>query len=266
MLVNSSDLKGLTIRATDGDLGTVEQFYFDDQNWTIRYLVVDTGGWLSGRRVLISPYSVWRPSWHEKRLDVSLTKSQVEQSPNIDTHKPVNRQHESTYLDYYGYPSYWGGPYLWGPAPYPMAPPPIPTTITGAVPERSGGQSQDSHLRMSDEVAGYHIEATDGEIGHVTRFVIDDQAWAIRYLEVSTKNWWPGKNVLVSPAWVKKVSWPESKVYVAVSRDSIQTSPDYEASMPIDREYETRLYSHYGEPPYWLLEAKQKPALMTSGV
>ena len=119
MLTNATHLKGLVIRATDGELGTVDQFYFDDETWAIRYLTVETGGWLGGRRVLISPISVVHTDWQAKRLDVALTKKQVENSPDIDTHQPVSRQHEAAYLGYYGYPYYWGGPYLWGPAFYP---------------------------------------------------------------------------------------------------------------------------------------------------
>ena len=119
MLRNSAHLKGFTIRATDGELGTVDQFYFDDETWAIRYLVVETGGWLGGRQVLISPISVVHADWEAERLDVALTKKQVENSPNIDTHQPVSRQHEAEYYGYYGYPYYWGGPYLWGPAFYP---------------------------------------------------------------------------------------------------------------------------------------------------
>ena len=73
-------------------------------------------------------------------------------------------------------------------------------------------------------VTGYHIEATDGEIGHVDGFVVDDEAWAIRYIEVATRNWWPGKKVLVSPAWIERVSWPDSKVYAGLSREAIKSA------------------------------------------
>jgi hypothetical protein len=142
MLTNATHLKGLVIRATDGELGTVDQFYFDDETWAIRYLTVETGGWLGGRRVLISPFSVVHTDWQAKRLDVALTKKQVENSPDIDTHQPVSRQHEAAYLGYYGYPYYWGGPYLWGPAFYPA------------------GLASDNCLRGSD--GGEDPERVDG--------------------------------------------------------------------------------------------------------
>jgi hypothetical protein len=182
--------------------------------------MVDTGGWLGGRRVLISPMSVTRMDWDNARLDVALTKAQVEHSPDVDTHKPVSRQHEAAYLGYYGYPYYWGGPYLWGPAAYPAGLATPPTASTEAMAERIRRESKDSHLRSTEAVTGYNIEAADGEIGHVDGFIVDDEAWAIRYIEVPTRNWWPGKKVLVSPLWIERVSWTNSKVDVGLSREA----------------------------------------------
>jgi hypothetical protein len=266
MLTNAAYLKGLAIRATDGELGTVDEFYFDDETWAIRYLTVETGGWLGGRKVLISPFSVVSTDLLDKRLDVALTKKQVENSPDIDTHLPVSRLHEAAYLGYYGYPTYWDGPYLWGPAYYPAGLA-IPTTASNqAMADTLRRESTDSHLRSSEAVTGYHIEAADGEIGHVDGFVVDDKAWAIRYIEVATRNWWPGKKVLVSPAWTERVSWTDSKVYVGLTREVIKTGPEYSDSAPITREYENRLYFHYGRPPYWLQEAEHQFSHSLSGV
>lgn len=266
MLTKTSQLKGFAIHATDGELGTVDEFYFDDETWAIRYLTVQTGGWLGGREVLISPISVVNTDWQGRRLDVALTKRQVEYSPDIDTHKPVSRQHEAAYLGYYGYPYYWGGPYLWGPAFYPAGLAVSEKASTEAVAERVRRESADSHLRSTESVSDHYIEAADGELGHVEGFVIDTQAWAIRYIEVATRNWWPGKKVLVSPAWVERVSWTDSKVYLGLTRDAIQNAPEYVESMPITREYENSLYFHYGRPPYWLQEAEHRSPLSRSGV
>ena len=246
MLRNSNELKGMTIHATDGKLGTASEFYFDDEAWTIRYLTVDTGGWLSGRAVLISPYSILRMDMEARRLDVALTKKQVEGSPSIDTQKPVSRQHEASYLNYYGYPYYWGGADLWGPGYYPSG------LVVPTQNPRMEEQSMDSHLRSSEAVEGYHIEAIDGEIGAVNGFIVDDEAWAIRYIEAVTRNWWPGKDVLFSPAWIKRVSWAESKVHVGLTREAIKSCPEYIESRPITRDYENEVHLHYGGPPYWL--------------
>ena len=266
MLKNAKHMKGFVVRAADGDLGTVDQLYFDDETWAIRYFTVETGGWLGGRQVLISPFSVLTTEWHARQLVVSLTKKQVEESPNIDTHKPVSRQYEAEYLSYYGYPYYWSGPSLWGPSLYPegLA---FPTTAAAEVMADSiGREPTDSHLRSTGAVTGYHLEATDGEIGHVNGFVVDDETWAIRYLEIGTRNWWPGKKVLLSPAWIDRVSWMESSVYAGLSREAIENAPEYIESLPVTREYESRLYSHYGRPPYWLGQAEHRPSSTLSTV
>jgi hypothetical protein len=251
MLTNASFLKGLVIHAIDGEIGTVDQFLFDDVTFAIRYFTVETGGWLSGRQVLISPFSIIRADWQANRLDVALTKTQVENSPDIDTHLPVSRQHEEAFLGYYGYPYYWGGPYLWGPAFYPVGVGlPTPGTLSPPASQPTAAPP-DSHLRSSGEVTGYTIEATDGEFGHVDGFVVDDQDWAIRYIEVATRNWLPGKKVLLSPEWIGQVSWFDRKVSVALQKGAIESAPEYLMSRPITREYESKLYLHYGRPQYW---------------
>jgi hypothetical protein len=254
MLRSTNELNGYTIHATDGDIGEVVQFYFDDERWTIRYLVAHTGGWLMGRRVLISPAALGRVDWDSHRVHVNMTKERVENSPSIDTDRPVSRQHETDYYNYYGYPYYWSGPYVWGPVPYPAYPPVPPEGAAGSV-ERDVAQAprqdDDVHLRSTQEVTNYYIEASDGDIGHVEDFLIDDESWTIRYVAVDTRNWWPGKKVLVSPEWIRSVSWSDSRVYVELTRDKIKNAPEYNPSLPLSRDYETRLYKHYGRSEYW---------------
>jgi hypothetical protein len=259
-------LKGAVIRATDGEIGTMDQFYFDDETWAIRCLTVQTGKWLSERQVLISPLSVVHSDWQTNRIDVALTKEQVKNSPDIDTHQPVSRQHEAAFFGYYGYPYYWEGTNLWGPAFYPADLAVAATAAKQVTAESIRKESPDSHLRSNKAVTGYHIEATDGQIGHLDGFVADDEAWAIRYIEVATQNWWPGKKVLVSPSWIERVSWEESKVYVGLSLEAIRSGPEYVDSMPIAREYENRLFSHFGRRPYWLDQAERKPSFFLRAV
>jgi hypothetical protein len=259
-MINNKHLKDFAIRAKDGELGTVVDLYFDDETWAIRYLVVDTGKWLSGRRVLISPMSVVHIDWNAKRLDVELTVEDVQHSPAIDTHRPVSRRHEAEYLGYYGYPYYWTGPYLWGPAFYPAGWAGSANASTETMAERVQKESSESHLRSTGAVTGYRIEATDGHIGHVDGFVVDDMAWAVRYVEVATRNWLPGKKVLVSPAWITRVSWADSTVYTGLSREAIKDGPEYIESRSITRDYENHLYLHHGRPPYWLHDAKRTHA------
>jgi hypothetical protein len=258
MLTNTKNLKGLAIHASDGVLGTVDQIWFDDESWGLRYLTADTG-WLGGRTVLISPISIVRVDWPTRQIHVALSKKQVANSPDINTHEPVSRQHEAAFYGYYGYPYYWGGSSLWGPAFFPAG-----LAIPASCPPDTSAadiakESVDSHLRIADAVAGYHIQAKDGEIGHVDGFLMDDHTWAIRYIEIATRNWWPGKKVLVSPAWVERVSWSDAAVSIALSRETIQSGPEYVDSTPVTREYEQLLYRHYGLPPYWLHEDGQKP-------
>jgi hypothetical protein len=254
MLMNATQLEGFVIRATDGEIGHVEQLYFDDETWAIRYLTVKTGGWLEGREVLISPVSVIATDWQGKHIDVLLTKAQVEASPNIDTHRPVSRQDEAAYLGYYGYPYYWGF--------YPMGlAEPAGNFQSELLADRIRRESTDSHLRCIEAVTGYRIEASDGEIGHVDGFVLGDETWAIRYMEVATRNWLPGKKVLVAPSWIQRVSWSDSTVFVGLSCKAIQTAPEFDKAAPITRDYEDRLYAHYGLPPYWQQHGHLEPAL-----
>jgi PRC-barrel domain protein len=253
MLRSMNRLEGFTIGATDGDIGKVKGFLFDDASFTVRYVVVDTGGWLAERKVLISPISLGAIDWKQGRITATLTKAQVEECPEIETDQPTWRQSEADYFSYYGYPPYWTGPYLWGPSPYPG--PMQPEASRALERERPWNwetrEADDSSLRDSSEVIGYYIQATDGDLGHVEDFLVDDQSWTIRYMIVDTRNWLPGKKMLVSPQWIERVDWNDEKVYVSLTREQIQNSPEYDPSRPVEREYETQLYGHYGRPTYW---------------
>lgn len=254
MLRSVSELKGCTIGALDGEVGKVEELFFDDEAWGVRYLVVKAGTWLTGREVLISPFSVKRADLGTRVIEVSLTREQVKNSPPVDTHKPVSRQHERDYLGYYGYPPYWGGSYLWGVTAFPLVEPvspvsPVERELTARM---EAEQAEDSRLRSTDDVKGYHIQAIDDSIGHVEDFLFDDEAWAIRYLVVDTTNWWPGgKKVLVATQWISSIAWPDRKVYTKLTRDDVKRSPEYDDTAVVSREYEARLHDFYGRPGYW---------------
>ncbi len=252
MLRSVNHLTGFTIGATDGDIGQVEAFYFDDACFTIRHLVVDTGSWLSGRKVLVSPRALRDIDWDDRRINAALTKARVEKSPDIDTDRPVSRQQEIEYYRYYGYPSYWSGPYLWGGSPFPVMSPGRSATFEHERRwEWGSGESGDPHLRSSAAVIGYHIAGTDGDMGHVEDFLVDDETWSIRYMVVDTSNWWFGRKVLVSSEWITRVDWNESLLHVDLTREKIKNSPEYDPSGHVQREYETRLHDHYGRPGYW---------------
>lgn len=256
MLIHLDDLQGASIRAIDGEFGVANDFYFDDEHWTVRYLVVETGGWLDSREVLVTPFSIGVPNLAEKVIPVTITREQVAGSPNIDTDQPVSRQHESDYLAYYGYPAYWGGAGLWGGEPFPGMQSGMGSLAEAAMVDRrtqteladaSARQhkNDDPHLRSCANVVGYHIKASDGEIGHVAGYLVDDQSWAIRYLVVDTRNWWPGQKVLIPPEWIGAVNWEDATVGVELSRASVKAAPAFDPSALPSLEQEATIHRHY---------------------
>lgn len=252
MLHSAKELKGLKIAATDGELGTVDDLFFDDEHWTIRYLVVDTGGWITGRDVLIPINALMEGDWVNETIRVNLTKRQIETSPGVSTDAPVSRQNETSLYQHYGYPYYWNGPNLWGTMVFPVAlaqaPTPDPEMRYGDTRLAEDRPSGDPHLRSIKEVTGYKIHATDDTVGHVEDFLVDDKDWSIRLMVVDTKNWLPGKDVLISPQRIADVNWGEQKVKVDASRDAIENSPEYEPANPPPFGSKYDLYRRFGTP------------------
>ncbi|MBF0408087.1 MAG: PRC-barrel domain-containing protein [Candidatus Riflebacteria bacterium] len=252
MLTKVKTLKGYTLNSRDGEIGAAREFFFDDQNWVIRYLVADTGNWLTGRQVLISPYALTAVSKEKQQITVDLTKKQIETSPALETDKPVSRQFEDAYYAFYGWPMYWTGPHMWGP--YPS----IVRDREKLKKSIRGEKAWDPHLRSTHDVSGHYIQALEGELGHVDDFIIDDETWAIRYLVIDTQNWWPGKKVMVSPQWIDRISWSESKVFINLSRDAIKIAPEYSEESLITRDYESALHKYYNKEVYWHEKSTQK--------
>jgi hypothetical protein len=246
MLYSAKTLKGYKLHSLDGEIGKVKEFYFDDHHWAVRYLIADTGDWLTGKQVLISPHALIAVNQDEKYISVNLTKKQIEDAPPLDSDKPVSRQFEESYYGYYGWPVYWGGPYMWGPYPY------IIHNNEKRIETPKSDKAWDPNLRSTLDVTDHAIQAADGEIGHVDDFIIDDDTWAIRYLVIDTRNWWPGKKILISPQWIESVSWKESKVTVNLLRESIKQSPEYTEETLLTREYEDGLHKHYNRQGYWI--------------
>ncbi len=263
MLRSLKDLESCAIGATDGPIGEVKDLYFDDHAWVVRYLVVETGTWLSSRQVLLSPMSISNPDWGNRLLKVRVSQEQVRKSPDIDARKPVSRQHEADFMGYYGYANYWGGTGLWGDGLYPYAllpgSPAFGMSVEGQERERAAyardmkarHRHDDPHLRSCKAVSGYRIHASDGEIGHVQDLLVDEDTWAIRYMVVNTSNWWVGHKVLVAPQWVSGMHWSDESVNVDLSRAQIQGAPVFEGTEALNRQGEIGLYSHYGRAGYW---------------
>jgi hypothetical protein len=246
MLRSVNNLEGFTLGARDGEIGSVYSLIFESGSWAIRYFIVDTGRWLPGRKVLISPDALERPDWQDRVFHVNLTKEQVRNAPDVDMDMPVSRQRELELRRYYGWTPYWGPVHGLGTVPesYPQTQPEPETAILVESPG-------ESNLRSTREIRGYHIHATDGQIGHVEDFIVSDQEWIIRYLVVDTRNWLPGKSVLISPEWVRDIDWEQHEVWVDVPRQTIENSPPYDPAAPVNRDYEDRMYDYYGRPKYW---------------
>lgn len=233
MLHSAKELFAVTLSASDGDAGTIKDIYIDDREWTIRYLVVDTGGWISGRTVLISPHAITQKDWASQTLHAGLSRKQVEECPAVDTHMTLSRQHEKEYHDYYGYPYYWNGPYLWGYAPLPAVSPQDdaanesdPAAAERRDMQRNGG---DSHLLSVSSISGYAMQAKHGEpVGHVEDFLYDGVDWSIRLLAIDTSAWWPGREVLIPPSLISHVDWEAKAFTASVSREEIENSQAYE--------------------------------------
>jgi uncharacterized protein YrrD len=236
-------LFGFTMGATDGDLGEVTDVYFDDQRWTLRYMVVATGRWLHGRKVLISPLSVSGISWDDGVIDLSISHQQVRDIPGIDTDRPVSRQHEIAFHNHYAYTNYWEGSNPWGLGTYTLP-------WVGASPDAALSPPQsfdevvrrrrfdcdhptgDCHLRSGKQVIGYEVMATDGPVGTVGDFVFDDSNWAIRHASVTIRRWLYGRQVLLPPESIAGVSWPEHEVYVDLAREAVEALPEYDPGLP----------------------------------
>ncbi len=255
MLRSMKNMEDYSIGATNGIIGHVQDFYFDDESWVIRYLVVETDEGQGQRSVLISPIAIGRPNWAEKILPVSLTKQQVKSSPDIDTDKPVSSQQEMGYLGYYGYGTYWGGGGLWGAGLY-------PDILQGGRQQGSANgnlarhQHEDPHLRSGNAVMRYYVHASDGDMGHVQGFLVDEKTWAIRYIIVNTSNWWLGHQVLIAPQWIVGVNWAECTVSLDLKRQEIKSAPPYDPTQPVNREHELQMHAHHGRAGYWTSEGK----------
>jgi len=256
MLQNAKELQGYTIRTRDGDIGSVYAFYFDDAEWCIRYIVVDTTTWWSNRRVLfsrtamelnkrvlISPTAVELADIKQRILSVDLTQQQVQDSPNIDAEKPVSRQQEIALHTHYNWPAYWT---MLDPivaqalVARPGGSPVLPPSAAPLEPLPAG----DPHLRSSRAVTGYAVQASDGCIGHVEDVIIDNDTWHIRYIMVDTQNWLPGRKVLISPMSIREVNWTDSQVHVEMTQEQISDSPEWDPESALNHEYEAQLHDH----------------------
>jgi hypothetical protein len=248
MFHTAKQLKGCSLLALDGAIGRVKDLWFDTTLWTLRYFVVDPGKWAKHHHVLISPESIQAPEWHKNALPVDLTREQIRTSPGLETDQPVSRQYEAAMRKHYGWPVYWSAPYA---SALPGIPPPDAAAIPAPPPTEAVDKTElegDPHLFSVNAVTGHHVMAIDGEIGHVEEFLFDEHAWGVRYLVVATRNWWPGKKVILSPWWASKLNWPERQIHMSLTREAIKASPPYDPEKTLTMEDVGELHDYYRRP------------------
>ena len=238
------DMQGYRIYATDGEIGDLGDFLFDDEKWVLRHFVVD----MNGREVLLSPIAFAGANWDARIMNVNLTLEQIQNSPDIDTDLPISRKMETEYYDFYGWPYYWGGVYTSAGGIYPYQ-----AGVMGAValepedklPEQKEFTDDEIHLRSADEVIGYHVEAMDGGIGKVVDFIINDADFGVQFVVIDTEPLWFGGKVLLPTDRINSVSWPGRIITLNAARDEVKAAPNWDHAKPVCREYADCIQQHY---------------------
>lgn len=253
MLRSLNELLGYELMAKDGQMGKVEDFFFNDEDWMIRYLVVDTGPWIFGRKVLISPDALLQPVWTSETFPVTLTREEVRTSPDIDVAKPVSREYEEKLHEHYRWPSYWSmSPSGFGGPMY------IPPNLINRDKTIQDDEIK-SHLRSVTEVFSYRVDAIEGEVGSVKDFIIDDETWQVHYMNVDISKWLESdKQILVALDWIRRIDVSGNKVFIDLTQDAVKYSPKFDATLPVNRQYEEVIYDYYGRPKYWQVMEKSE--------
>lgn len=244
---NLDSLKGFELGAQDGNIGKCKDFLFDDKVWVIRYLVANTRKWLPGRKVLISPISVGTVDSLRQIVNVSLSRDQIKNGPALDSDAPVSRQYETFFNRYFDWSDYWQGSGMWGEYSYPRS-----MKIEKDLLDIEQDPKAGPNLRSTEEVSGYRIHARDDDIGHVEDYLIEEDSWAIRYLVIDTSNWIPGsKRVIVNPNWVDAVDWADRSLELRMTKEQVESSPQYDPQVGLNRDHEKAVFDHYNYPYYW---------------
>ncbi|WP_078553010.1 PRC-barrel domain-containing protein [Bacillus alkalicellulosilyticus] len=257
MLFYSASLAQYSIEAKDGSIGKVEDVYFDEENWTIRYLVVNTNPWLPGRKVLITPISIEKVDTLLRQVYVDLTKEQVKESPDADTEKPVSKKFERKLLDYYGYPYYWHGQGVWGGQPSPRLLMNVPQYAGMRDGHNEDDDSSDDRIlhsgkELTGSFNGYSIRTKGESFGQVVDFIIEDETWKVRYFLVEMKKWMPSKEVILSPNWIESIVWENKEIQMGITKEQVEQAPEFiKNKTELDKEYERSLFGYYNRQYDW---------------
>lgn len=256
MLRSLKEITGYTLQETDDVIGTCKDFLFDDALWVIRYMVADTGTWFKHHEVLITPTSMEQPDWRTERIPVNLSRKQIEESPPLDAHAPLSREYEITYHEHFEIPFYWLGadfregiPNKDG-AVEPVEDLPI-DDLEDQADEQQPSDIEEGSLRRAIEIMTYGVIASDGDVGRVEDLIVDDTNWVIQHLIIDTGNIIPGKKIMLDTSCIESVSWEEATLQLDLTKTEIEQSRVYDATEPVNREHEVRLYDYHGRPRYW---------------
>ena len=242
MLRSLKELLSYELLAKDGLMGKVDNFLLSDEDWRVHYLVVDTGPWILGRKVLISVAALGQPVWASETFPVNLTRDQVKNSPDVDTAKPISRKYEERLHQHYNWPTYWD---------MDTAIPGRPTRIPLHVFVGHENKNE-TYLRSVKELLGYGMNAMDGEVGKVLDFIVEDDDWQIQHMVVdASKLTDSDKQVLVAMDWVEKIDVAKKEIFIDLSQNAIEHGPEFDPNRPINRQYEEVIYDYYGRPKYW---------------
>lgn len=247
MLRSLEELLGYKLWAKDGHMGKVHDFLFNDEDWRVRYMIVDTGPWIFGRQVLISLQALGQPVWASKSFPVDLIREQVKTSPDVDLAKPVSRQYEEKIYQHYRWPAYWRmNTALPG---YPTL---IPPPAFARQEETDNENDEDSHLRSTKELIDYQVRAVEGEVGKVTDFIVEDEDWQLHYMLVDISKWLEeDKQILVALAWINDIDVSRDEIAIDLTQEAIKFSPPFDPDLAVNRQYEEVLYDYHGKPKYW---------------
>lgn len=251
------DLTRQDLTSRDGGTSTVVSVYFDDQDWVVRYFIVRLGGSVPGREVLVPPSATRRLPHQPDSLFLTLTRSELENAPPADSQLPASRHYELQIRSQNGDRTSRPGQdstrpwdfvcFGWPPhLPQGRLFDPTIDTRRQAPPNHPIAKAKQPHLHSSRTVTGYHIHARDGEIGHVEDFILEEPDWTVRYLAVNTRNWLPGKHVLIPPARVIDLNWALRLVIVDLDRETILNAPSYDNHKPIVHSDQLALNGHFG--------------------
>ncbi|WP_339771034.1 PRC-barrel domain containing protein [uncultured Paraglaciecola sp.] len=243
MFTGLRDIQRFTIAATDGDIGVIKDFLFDDRAWTIRYMYVDTHKWLPlGEKVLISPISLREIDTDDEKIHVALSKQQIKDSPSIDEEKTVSREYEEILFSYLGYGYYWTGPGAWGEYANPTS------LVNQHAFEQANtdlvehNKSHANHLRSIDELQGYDVIAGGQTVGHIHDLILDTENWEIPFIIIDTDNWLPGgKKLLLAPKHIDDINWLEQRVHCTLPSTDIEHCPECDHDLLNDNDYKLKV-------------------------